>query len=174
MEAMGLITPNRRNNPNRGQGIADNGQPVRRDKRLVVVFLELAVDHVFGLIRIIKLKGEHTEAVGDQVNGKVILLQFGILGEDRAFLWILNVFVKGQHAVLLIHFGQCEHQIQQINVILVLPFWPFEGLCKPFGRALDVAERVGCDERPIAAPPIIMPSKGRAYVMMSISPPDRI
>ena len=76
-----------------------------RYKRLVMMFPELTIDYIFSLIRVVKLHREHAEAVSDQIDGKVIFLQLGILAEYRTFLRVFDMFIQRQHPALLVLLG---------------------------------------------------------------------
>ena len=85
---------------------------MRGHQRFVVVLFQLAVNDIFRLIGVIELHRQHTETIGDQINGKVVFLQLGVLRKDRTFLRVFNMFIQREHAILLVLAGQRIHEIQ--------------------------------------------------------------
>ncbi|CUI95495.1 hypothetical protein TA5113_01874 [Cognatishimia activa] len=122
------------------------------NQHLVVVLLQFLVDHVFGLERVVKVQRQHAEAVGDQINRMMVMLDLRKLREDRAVMWIFDMLVQRQNTILLVDLGQAIHEIEQVDVIALFPLWPLETFDNRFDGRGHIAERVRRHKGPKRGP----------------------
>ena len=118
-----------------------------RGQRLVVVLLELAVDHVLGLILVVELHRQHTKGIGDQVDREMIAEDLGVALEDLAFLGSFDMVVERENALVAVEPRQLVHQVERVAIVLGLPFGAPEDLEHRLARAPDQPEGIGDDER---------------------------
>ncbi len=84
---------------------------------LVMVLLQELFHRALDLMRIFEIEAHHPQRVADEVCREVIVLNLGIVIEQRAFGWIFDMLLDRNHALGLHHAREHVKTAQKVAVI---------------------------------------------------------
>ena len=112
-----------------------------------MVLLELLFHHIFQLMRVLEVHGDHAQRIADEIHGEMVVQNLGILLENARLFRVFDMLFERDHPLGAHQFQDEEEKRQQVFVILSFPFRAFEGLAEVFQRCLYDITLVGNEER---------------------------
>ena len=122
--------------PKRGQAVGDRLKRVGGMERMMQAGLDLLVQHLFDLMRIVVVHRGRAHRVADQLHRLVILRDLGVFPKDRGAFRLFDMGFE-RDGIAARKADQLEEQAEKIAVIAGLPLRALEDLADVFHRLLD-------------------------------------